>query len=230
MYWDSSYILVIIGALICGLASLNVNGSFKKYSRIYNRRGITGREVAEMILSQAGIYDVRIEHISGNLTDHYSPNEKVLRLSDSVINSPSVAALGVAAHECGHAIQHHQGSQFLNLRKASMPVAKLGSWVSFPLILLGMFLGQIGLAKLGIVLFTGVVLFQLLTLPVEFEASGKALNILANFNYLEHDELRGAKKVLTAAALTYVASLFSSILQLARLIMIVQGSDNRRRR
>ncbi len=227
-WWDPTYILVIIGALISGLASANVNGTFNSYRKVLNSRGLTAQQAAMMILNQAGIYDVRIERIRGNLTDHYSPNEKVLRLSDTVYNSRSVAAIGVAAHEAGHAIQHMVGYAPLKLRSLSVPVANFGSMLSWPLIIIGLILGQTGLARVGVVLFTFVVIFQLITLPVEFDASQRAVNILGSSMILEEEELRGAKKVLRAAALTYVAALFASILQLLRLVLIVNSRSSRR--
>lgn len=228
MYWDPTYILVLIGAIICAIASSNVNNTYKRYSRIRNRRNMTSEQVAEEILHSAGIYDVQIQRIRGNLTDHYSPNEKILRLSDSVYGSTSVAAIGVAAHECGHAIQHQQEYAPLKLRSASVPLANIGSWISWPLILLGLFLGFTSLARIGVILFTFVVAFQLITLPVEFDASHRALSILGSKNILVGAELDGAKKVLTAAALTYVAALLSSILQLLRLVLITQNRGRRR--
>ena len=221
--YDWTIILVLIGAAISGLASMNVRGTFNKYSKLRNYRGITSNQVAEHILHAAGIYDVRIERIRGNLTDHYSPKEKVLRLSDSVYGQTSVAALGVAAHECGHAIQHQEEYAPLKLRSASVPLANIGSWVSWPVILIGLLIGYTPLAQLGIFLFTFVVLFQLITLPVEFDASARALRILEQDHILEGEEHAGATKVLKAAALTYVAALFATILQLLRLVYIVNG-------
>ncbi|MGN0317067.1 MAG: zinc metallopeptidase [Lachnospira sp.] len=227
MYWYyGSYILVLIGALISAIASWNVNRSFRKYSRVGTYRGMTANDAAETILHQAGIYDVRIERIRGNLTDHYSPSEKVLRLSDSVYGNTSVAAIGVAAHECGHAIQHSVGYGPLKLRSLSVPIANIGSRLSWPLIVLGIVLDLAGLAEIGIIMFTFVVFFQLITLPVEFDASGRALKILNGSAMLDGEELSGARKVLTAAALTYVAALFSAVLQLLRLILITR--DRRR--
>lgn len=227
-YMDWTYLLVLIGAAICAVASMNVNGTFRRYSKTPNARGLTGKDTAELILRSAGINDVRVEHISGSLTDHYSPGERVLRLSDSVYGSTSVAAVGVAAHECGHAVQHHVGYFPLTLRSVSVPLARIGSYLSWPLILIGLLLGATGLARIGVVLFTFVVLFQLITLPVEFNASGRALKILQGSHYLSDRELSAAKAVLTAAALTYVAALFSSILQLLRLFLLTQGRGRRR--
>ena len=228
MFWDSTYILVIIGALICAIASFNVNATYRKYSRVMSERGLTARDCAEAILRSAGIDDVRIEHVRGNLTDHYSPSERVLRLSDSVYNSTSVAAIGVAAHECGHAIQHQEDYAPLKLRTLSVPAANFGSFLSWPVIVIGLILGKPNIAQIGVVLFSLVVLFQLITLPVEFNASARALRVLEGQNLLVGNEMDGARKVLKAAALTYVAALFSSILQLLRLILITQGSGRRR--
>jgi predicted Zn-dependent protease len=180
-----------------------------------------------MILRNAGINDVSVQFIPGSLTDHYSPTEKVLRLSESVYGSTSVAALGVAAHECGHAIQHKEGYAPLKLRSISVPVANIGSMLSWPLILIGLAMGYMGLAQIGVILFTFVVLFQLITLPVEFDASRRAMIALEEQNILAGSELSAAGKVLKAAALTYVAALLSSILQLLRLIMLTRGGRRR---
>ncbi len=228
MHLDFTYILVLIGAFISFIASVNVNSTFRRFSKRGNVRRMTAQDAALNILHNAGIFDVRIERIGGNLTDHYSPKEKVLRLSDSVYNSTSVAAIGVAAHECGHAIQHQVGYGPLNLRSASVPIANIGSKLSWPLIIVGLIFGFTPIAQIGVCLFMFVVIFQLITLPVEFNASHRALKILAGSNMLMDDELQGARKVLTAAALTYVAALFSTILQLIRLLLIVQGSDRRK--
>lgn len=227
MYWDSTYILVIIGAIISAIASWNVNQSFRKFSKFANGKKLPAQDVAAIILHGAGIYDVRIERIRGSLTDHYSPKEKVLRLSDSVYNSTSVAAIGVAAHECGHAIQHHVGYFPLKLRSASVPIANIGSKLSWPIVFLGLILGYTGLAQVGVFLFTFVVFFQLITLPVEFNASSRALKVLEAKKILIGGELKGASKVLKAAALTYVASMFSTILQLLRLILLTRRNDRR---
>ena len=224
--WDPTYILVIIGALVCAVASMSVNSTYNRYSKIRSSRHITAQEAAERILHQAGIHDVRIERIRGNLTDHYSPNEKVLRLSDSVYNSTSVAAIGVAAHECGHAIQHERGYVPLKLRSVSVPVANFGSMLYWPLIIIGIILGSPSLAQIGIILFCAVIFFQVVTLPVEFNASKRALAILSDNGLLYGEEMSGAKKVLSAAAMTYVAAVFSSILQLLRLILITRRSDD----
>ena len=230
LLYDPTYILVIIGAVISMLASFNVKASFNKYSKVGNSRGLSGHMVAEQILRLSGITDVRVERVSGSLTDHYSPNEKVLRLSESVYDSVSVAAIGVAAHECGHAVQHHENYAPLGLRSMAVPISNIGSKLSWPVILIGLAIGYTPLAKLGVLLFLFVVFFQLITLPVEFDASGRAMKILSQNNILQASELKCAGKVLTAAALTYVAALFSTILQLLRLVMIVNGNSRRRSR
>ncbi|MBR6270541.1 MAG: zinc metallopeptidase, partial [Lachnospiraceae bacterium] len=182
-------------------------------------------EAARQILAGAGITDVRIERVSGSLTDHYSSKERVLRLSDSTFGSTSVAAIGVAAHECGHAIQHDTGYAPLTLRSVSVPLANIGSYLSLPIVIIGLIMGWVGLARVGVFLFAAVVIFQLITLPVEFNASSRAIKILGNNRMLESDELTGAKKVLNAAALTYVAALLSSILQLLRLVLLTRRRD-----
>lgn len=224
-FYDATYILVIIGAIISLIASMNVKSTFNRYDKYNSRSGLTGAMAAQEILRAAGITNVRIERVSGNLTDHYSPKEGVLRLSDSVYNSTSVAAIGVAAHECGHAMQYDEEYFPIKIRAAVIPIANIGSVLSWPIILLGLFLGATGLMQLGVVLFSLVVVFQLLTLPVEFDASARALRTLRERNMLESSELTGARKVLTAAALTYVAALLTSILQLLRLVLLTRRDD-----
>lgn len=219
-YFDWTYIFVLIGVVISAVASAKVNGTFSKYSKVASKRHLTAEQCAQMILNSAGIYDVRIEKTRGKLTDHYSPNEKVLRLSESVYGSTSVAAIGVAAHECGHAVQHQENYSFLGLRTAAVPIAKIGSYLSWPIVILGLILGNSLLAEIGVVLFSFVVAFQLITLPVEFNASSRALKILETQTILDSEELGGARRVLSSAAMTYVAALLTAILQLLRLIMI----------
>ena len=225
-WWDPTYILVVIGVIICLLASARVNATYKKYSRYRSMSGMTGAQAAERILHSAGIYDVTIRHISGSLTDNYNPVKKTLNLSDAVFNSTSVAAVGVAAHECGHAIQHQKGYAPLTFRSALVPVANFGSALSWPLIILGLFFnsrtGSL-LITVGILLFSLAVLFQLVTLPVEFNASSRALKCLETNGILASDELGKTKKVLKAAAFTYVASAASAILQLLRLVLLFGG-------
>lgn len=222
-YYDWTYILVVIGAVICIAASARVKNVFSRYSRIQSHSGLTGREAAERILHRNGIYDVQVIHIGGNLTDHYNPGNKTLGLSDTVYNSTSVAAIGVAAHECGHAVQHARGYVPLAIRGSLVPVANIGSTAAWPLILIGLFMnGQTAIffINLGILLFSAAVLFQIVTLPVEFNASGRAVKVLESSGMLYPDEVDSVKKVLGAAALTYVASAASMILQLLRLVII----------
>ncbi len=223
---DPTYILVIIGAVLVLGASALVNFTFRKYSAVRSLSGMTGAQAAQRILNQAGIYDVTIEHIDGKLTDHYDPSNKVLRLSDSVYGDSSVAAIGVAAHECGHAIQHQHGYVPLRLRTAIVPLANFGSKISWPLIILGVFLSMSQtLIYAGIILFSFAVLFQIVTLPVEFNASRRAVRILDDSGILYGEEVQITKKVLGAAALTYVAGAAASVLQLLRLIRIFGGNN-----
>ena len=228
-YFDPTYIFVLVGLIICLAASAKMRSTFSKYSRVRNHWGMTGREAAEQVLHRAGIYDVRVEHISGNLTDHYDPRSKVLRLSDATYNSTSVAAVGVAAHECGHAVQHATGYVPLKLRSSLVPAANFGSIIAWPLILIGLLINGQSSAlflNLGILAFSLAVLFQIVTLPVEFNASSRALHLLSGNGMLYEDEVRSVRKVLTAAALTYVAGAASAILQLLRIIVL---SNSRRR-
>lgn len=225
-YWDPTYILVVIGAIICMIASAKVKTTFNKYSQYRSYSGMNGAQVAQRVLEAAGIYDVTVRHVSGNLTDHYDPSTKTVNLSDSVYNSYSVAALGVAAHECGHAIQHAKNYAPLSLRSALVPVANFGSMLAWPLILIGLFINGRSstlIIDLGIVLFSAAVLFQLVTLPVEFDASRRALVMLRTQNILSDDELKNTRKVLKSAAFTYVASAAAAILQLLRIILLVGG-------
>ncbi len=225
-YYDRTYILVLIGVVLCMLASNRVNRVFQKYDRVKSHTGMTGREAAERILRANGIYDVQVQHVSGKLTDHYDPRNKVLRLSDATYASSSVAAIGVAAHECGHAVQHAVGYAPLQIRGALVPVANFGSTLAWPLILIGLFMNNQTaglLINAGILLFSGAVLFQIVTLPVEFNASGRAVRTLESSGMLYADEVKQTKEVLGAAALTYVASAASMILQLLRLILITGG-------
>ena len=228
-YFDPTYIFVLVGLIICLAASAKMRSTFSKYSRVRNHWGMTGREAAEQVLHRAGIYDVRVEHISGNLTDHYDPRSKVLRLSDATYNSTSMAAVGVAAHECGHAVQHATGYVPLKLRSSLVPAANFGSSIAWPLILIGLLINGQSSAlflNLGILAFSLAVLFQIVTLPVEFNASSRALHLLSGNGMLYEDEVRSVRKVLTAAALTYVAGAASAILQLLRIIVL---SNSRRR-
>lgn len=221
MYFDWTYILVIIGIVITMIASSKVKTTYAKYQKVRSHSGITAAQAAEKILHGAGIYDVSIQHIAGNLTDNYDPRSRVLHLSDSTYQSTSVAAIGVAAHECGHAIQHANGYAPLRVRGAIVPVVNFGSVLSWPIILIGVFLSfNQTLINVGIILFSLTVLFHLITLPVEFDASARALRILGDSRLLYDDEVAGAKKVLTAAAMTYVAAAAASLLQLLRLLLL----------
>ncbi len=219
--FDSTYILVLIGVVLSLLASSRVKSTYNKYSKEPSLTGMTGAQAAQRILSMAGIYDVTIRHVSGDLTDHYDPRNKTLNLSDSVYGNTSVAAVGVAAHECGHAIQHDRGYVPLKIRSAIAPVASIGANISWPLILVGLLLGgNSTLIQIGILMFSLAVAFQLVTLPVEYNASGRAMNLLEETGILYREELPKTKKVLNAAALTYVAAAASSILQLLRLVLL----------
>lgn len=226
MYFDLTYFLVLIGVVLSLLASGKVKSTFSRYSQVRNSRGLTGAQAAEQVLHTAGIYDVRIEHVGGNLTDHYDPRTKVLRLSDSVYGQTSVAAVGVAAHECGHAIQHARGYAPLKLRSTLVPVANFGAKLAWPLIIFGLFIrGESStlLINAGIIAFLAAVVFQLVTLPVEFNASNRAIRMIADSGMMYGEEIKGAKKVLSAAALTYVASAATAILQLLRILIITGG-------
>lgn len=222
-FWVSVW-PIIIGMIICVIASVNVKATFKKYSDVYNSRGITGAQAARQILDSNGLYNVGIEFISGNLTDHYDPTANVIRLSESVYNSTSAAAVGVAAHECGHAVQHAVGYTPIKIRQAVIPLTNFGSKLWYIVFIAGLALSSTAfgstLVMVGILLFALVVLFQLVTLPVEFNASRRALQTLESYNILDGDELSSAGKVLRAAAMTYVAAVANAILQLLRLLAI----------
>ena len=205
---DPTIILVLIGVALSLWAQGRVNSTFSRYSRVRSMTGMTGAEAARRLLNAQGIYDVTVQQIAGELTDHYDPKAKVLRLSDSVYGSRSVAAVGVAAHECGHAIQDNVGYAPLRLRSAFVPIANLGSKISLPLIILGFFIGLTPFIEIGIWMFVLAVLFQIITLPVEFNASSRAGQLVDSLGILRGDEVDGTRKVLGAAALTYVAACF----------------------
>lgn len=226
-YMDWTYLLVVIGAVLSMIASARVNSTFSKYSQKRSMTGMTGAEAAQRILQYNGIYDVQVRQVSGKLTDHYDPRNKTLNLSDSVYGMCSVAAVGVAAHECGHAIQHKENYGPLAIRSALVPAANIGSKLGIPIILIGILLSynQI-LIQIGIWVFALAVLFQLVTLPVEFNASARAVACLNSYGILVGDEVDSCKKVLKAAALTYVAAAAAAILQLLRLILLF-GRRNR---
>lgn len=223
-YLDPTYILVIICAIISMFASARVTSVFNKFNRVAAASGLSGAEAAQRILHAAGIYDVSVEHVGGNLSDHYDPRNKVLRLSDSTYSSRSVAAIGVAAHECGHAIQHQEEYKPLALRSTLVPIANIGSKAAIPIILLGCVLSyNQTLIQVGIFAFSLAVIFQLVTLPVEFNASSRALSMLKEQGILSQNEVPMSRRVLTAAAMTYVAAAASSIIQLLRLVLLFGG-------
>lgn len=222
MFWlyDSTYILVILAAIISLIASAKVKSTYAKYSKVLSSRGITAEQAAQQILYGAGLSQVPVHQVAGNLTDHYDPRSQTLALSQTVFGSSSVAAIGVAAHECGHAIQDAESYAPIRIRNAIVPVVNFGSTLSWPLLLLGLVLSFDPLVLAGIWLFSLVVVFQLVTLPVEFNASRRAMRILEERGILGDIELKGARKVLSAAAMTYVAAAVGSLLQLARLLLI----------
>lgn len=223
-YFDIYYLILIIPALIFGLwAQSQVNHNFNKYSRIGTMRGMTGAQAAEYILQQNGIYDVEVRHVSGHLSDNFNPRNKTINLSDSVYNSTSISAIGVAAHEAGHAVQHAENYKPIKIREMIIPVTQIGSWLYLPIILIGFIFSSQYLINLGIILFASLAVFQLVTLPVEFNASDRAIRTLSQSGILYGEEIEGAKKVLKAAALTYVAALVSSLAQLLRLILLFGG-------
>lgn len=224
-YYDiGTYLIFVLPAIIVAIvAQFMVSGAFRTYSQRSSARGVTGREAAQRILSDAGVYDVSLKPIEGNLTDHYDPRSKSIGLSRNVYNSTSIAAIGVAAHEAGHALQHSIGYKPLIIRNAIVPVTKIASTLALPLILIGFILSFSTIIWVGIIFFGGAVVFQLITLPVEFNASRRALKCLSEEGILYDDELDGAKKVLRAAALTYVAAMLVSLMQMLRFIVLAGG-------
>ncbi|WP_347475653.1 zinc metallopeptidase [Clostridium sp. SY8519] len=229
-FWDPTYLLIIIGAVICMIASARVRTTYSKYAQFRSNSGMTGAEAAERILQSQGIYDVAVQHVSGDLTDHYDPRNRTLSLSDATYGSTSVAAVGVAAHECGHAVQHARNYVPLRIRGAMVPVVNFGATLSWPLIIIGILMSRnlVGhyIINLGIILFSLVVLFQLVTLPVEFNASRRAVRILEEQQILDSEELVYTRRVLKAAAMTYVASAAAAILQLLRILLIAGNRDD----
>ena len=229
-YFDWTYILLIPAFILSMWAQFKVSSTFNKYSKVSNRRGMTGADAARYILDINGLRNVRIERINGNLTDHFDPRSNVVRLSDSTYASTSVGAIGVAAHECGHAVQYATDYAPIRIRNAIVPVVNICSKLSIPIIIIGFIFAYAGsfsntLLNIGIILFSATVFFQLITLPVEFNASNRAIATLEQRALLQDDELKGAKKVLSAAAMTYVAAAFSAIMSLLRLIIIARNSD-----
>ena len=223
MYFDGTLLLVFPALILSLYAQYKVSSAYNKYSKVRNKKGYTGAEAARQLLLASKISDVRVEPVHGNLTDHYDPRTMTLRLSEGVYNNPSIAAVGIAAHEAGHAIQHNTGYGPLGLRSALVPMANIGSKLAIPLIILGLFMGSFGFMYAGIILYTAAVVFTLITLPVEFNASGRAIELLSEYNFLTPDEITPAKKVLNAAALTYVAAALTAVLTLLRFIILAGG-------
>lgn len=225
---DMYYIILVLPAIVFALwAQAKVSGTFRKYSQVRPRNGMTGAQAAEAVLRANGVTGVRVEHIGGNLTDHFDPREGVIRLSDAVYNASTVAAIGVAAHEAGHAAQYANSYAPIKVRNAIIPVSRVGSTLSWPLLLIGLVLNSQPLVTIGILFFLAAVIFQLVTLPVEFNASTRAIAALADGGYLTEDELPGARKTLSAAAMTYVAALAVSLAQLLRLVLLFGGGRRR---
>jgi Zn-dependent membrane protease YugP len=223
-YYDSYYLILVVPCIIFALlAQASVSSTFRKYSRVSNRRGMTGAQAAYEVMRANGVMNVRIERVGGNLTDHYDPRSNVIRLSDSVYDSTSVAAVGVAAHEAGHAVQYAVNYAPIRIRMAIVPITNIGSQLSWPLILLGLVFSMQALLGLGVLCFSLSTLFQLITLPVELDASHRAIVALRDHNLLSYEELPMAKKTLRAAAMTYVAALATSIAQLLRLLLLYGG-------
>ena len=227
MFFDETYLILIPAMIFALFAQINVKSTFNKYSRKNNARGLTGAEIARQILDANGLYNVRIEHISGSLTDHFSPNENVVRLSDDVYGKSTIASAGVAAHEVGHAIQHSVGYAPIKIRNAIIPVCNIGSTLGLPLAILGYILSFEPLITIGLLLYALIAVFQLVTLPVEFNASHRALKVINETGVLDDDERAGARKVLSAAAMTYVASLLVSLANLLRFVIRFSGRNRR---
>ena len=227
-YFDWTILIVLPALIISAWAQIKVSTTFDKYAKVFSRRGMTGADAARKILDSHGLQHIKVEHIRGKLTDHYDPRANVIRLSDAVYGSVSAAAIGVAAHEAGHAVQHAQGYFPIRVRAAVIPTTRVGSMLAIPIFFIGLILASPPLLLAGIALYSLVAFFQLITLPVEFNASARAIRVLRSSGTLSEDELDGAKKVLTAAALTYVAALLTSLLTLLRLIVLAGGRSNRR--
>ncbi len=219
-FFDSTIWLVLLGIALCAIASANVSRTYRIYSKMRNKGGQSAAKIAQIILEYAGIHDVGVEETHGNLTDHYDPRSKMIYLSEAVYSSDSVAAIGVAAHECGHAIQHKEGFLPLKIRSLLIPVVNLGSFLSWPIILIGILIGSLNLVHFGILLFSAILVFQIVTLPVEFNASVKALRFLEENDILIGEEIVGARKVLNAAAMTYVTATLATALQLLRMLLL----------
>lgn len=226
MFWDSTYLILIPAFLLALFADNYLRSTYKKYDRIYNSKGVTAAQVAREILDNNGLNYVQIERIPGNLTDHYDPRDDVVRLSETTYDSTSVAAAGVAAHEVGHAIQHARDYVPIMIRNAIVPVVNIGSHLAMPVFIIGLIFSFEALLSIGIFLYSFAVFFQLITLPVEINASRRALRTLDDYNILDSEEIPGAKKVLTAAAMTYVAATLTSLLSLLRLVLLKNRNKN----
>lgn len=228
-FWDPTMILLIPAVIITAYAQMKVQSTYHKYSQVASKRGMTGADVARYILNQNGLHDIPVERVAGELSDHYDPRSRVVRLSAGVYSSTSLAALGVAAHEVGHAVQHDTGYLPLYIRNTIVPVTQFGSCLAMPLFFIGLFMGSPMLAEVGVILFSAIVFFQIVTLPVEFNASSRALATLSGEGFLDETELKGTRKVLSAAALTYVAAALMAVLELVRLLIIsgaLGGNDD----
>ena len=224
LLYDPTYFLVIIALVLTSAVQMYMTSTFSKYQQITSKSGLTASKAAAMILASSGIDNVRIGRVQGDLTDHYAPTKKELNLSDTTYNSTSIASIGVAAHECGHAMQDQRKMFLLNLQMSIVPAVNFASKLSIPLIFIGIILGMMNLANIGIYLFGATLLYQLMTLPIEFDASNNAIKVLRENNMMDEAELYGVKKVLTAAALTYVAAAASTVLQLLRFVILVNGN------
>lgn len=230
LFFDPTMFIIIPGIIIATIAQMKISSAYERYSRITNSKGLVGADVARDLLRIAGISDVTVEMIGGRLTDHYDPTRKVVRLSQAIYSGNSIASLSVAAHEVGHAIQHHYGYMPLTVRSSIAPIASFSSKFSWILITIGLIFGFMSssttILQIGIILFTAVVIFQIVTLPVEFNASKRALDMLEEYSFLQRDEIGGSKKVLSAAALTYVAAALTGVLQLIRLLVILNNRED----
>jgi Zn-dependent membrane protease YugP len=227
-YGDWSLLIVLPALIFTIWAQTSVQSAYRQYSQMRNAHGMTGADAARRILNQNGLHHVRIEMIGGQMTDHYDPREEVIRLSEGVYNNASVAAVGIAAHEAGHAVQHATDYGALKLRNAIIPVCRFGSAAAMPLFIIGLFVASDALMTVGILAYAAVTLFQLITLPVEFNASRRAMSAIEGWGYMSEDEQAGSRKVLRAAAMTYVAALATSLLTLLRLLVLFSNGRNRR--
>ena len=226
-FYDPTYLLVIVGVVLTLIVQAYLTSTFSKYEKVAAKSGLTASEACRKILDSNGINNVQIGHVAGNLTDHYAPTKKELNLSDTTYNSRSIASIGVAAHEAGHAIQDHRNMFLLNFQMSIVPVVNFASSLSLPIIIIGFLLGMMNLANIGVILFSATLFYQIVTLPIEFNASSNAITTLRETGLMDEAELEGVKKVLTAAALTYVAAAASTALQLLRFVILINNSRSR---